>query len=204
MGGELGVYFMFGRNGVPLGGMFNMLQEAHGGPAWTGYIRVKDVNKALKKAKAGGATLINGPMEVPGGDWIAQLLDPQGAMFAVHALQADLAPPAAEPATPAPAQGTLDFPPASSGAPEKVAVAAKKPAAKAAKAKAAPAKAPRKKATAKPAAKKAAVKPRPAKKKAVASKKKTTKKKAAAPKRAKKAVRKAPRKKVTKKARRAK
>jgi predicted enzyme related to lactoylglutathione lyase len=209
MGGELGVYFMFGRNGVPLGGMFNMLKEAGGGPAWTGYIRVKDVNKALKKAKAGGATLINGPMEVPGGDWIAQLIDPQGAMFAVHALQADVAPSTTEPATPAPAQGTLDFPPAASGALEKVAVAAKEPVTKAAKAKSAATKAPRKKAqrkkvSAKPAAKKAALKQRPVKKKAAASKKKATKKRPAAPQRAKKAVRKAPRKKTKKQARRGK
>jgi hypothetical protein len=25
-----------------------------------------------------------GPMEVPGGDYVAQCLDPQGAMFAIH------------------------------------------------------------------------------------------------------------------------
>jgi predicted enzyme related to lactoylglutathione lyase len=31
-----------------------------------------------------GAKVINGPMEVPGGDWIVQGLDPQGAMFALH------------------------------------------------------------------------------------------------------------------------
>jgi len=28
--------------------------------------------------------VLNGPMEVPGGDMIAQCMDPQGAMFAVH------------------------------------------------------------------------------------------------------------------------
>jgi predicted enzyme related to lactoylglutathione lyase len=33
--------------------------------------------------KAGGGQVLNGPMEVPGGDWIVQALDPQGAMFAV-------------------------------------------------------------------------------------------------------------------------
>ena len=30
-----------------------------------------------------GGKIVNGPMEVPGGDWIAQGIDPQGAMFAV-------------------------------------------------------------------------------------------------------------------------
>jgi hypothetical protein len=28
--------------------------------------------------------VINGPMEVPGGDRIAAIVDPQGASFAVH------------------------------------------------------------------------------------------------------------------------
>jgi predicted enzyme related to lactoylglutathione lyase len=221
MGEGLGVYFMFGRNGIPLGGMFNTMPQMQGGPAWTGYIRVKDVNKAVKKAKAGGATLINGPMEVPGGDWIAQFIDPQGAMFAVHALKADLAPPA-EPATAAPEQGTLDFPPVGTTTPEKVAVAGKKPAAQAA-GKTAPSKpkvskTPAKKAAAKQpvarkvAAKKASAKKAPAKKaparKAAAKKrtagKKAAKTRAAAPKRAKKVARKMPGKQAKKKARRAK
>jgi predicted enzyme related to lactoylglutathione lyase len=130
MGPELGMYFMFGRNGMPLGGMFNTMPGMPGGPGWTGYIRVKDVNKAVKKAKAAGGTLINGPMEVPGGDWIAQFVDPQGASFAVHVLKADLAPAEAEPTAAVPQQGTLDFPPADSGGPERVSVAAQKPAVK--------------------------------------------------------------------------
>ena len=32
---------------------------------------------------AGGGTILNGPMEVPGGAWIIQASDPQGAMFAL-------------------------------------------------------------------------------------------------------------------------
>ena len=30
-----------------------------------------------------GGKIINGPMEVPGGSWIVQCKDPQGAMFAL-------------------------------------------------------------------------------------------------------------------------
>lgn len=30
---------------------------------------------------------MNGPMDVPGGDRIAQCMDPQGAAFAVHSRQ---------------------------------------------------------------------------------------------------------------------
>jgi len=83
--GPMGQYQMFGRNDVELGGMFNKGAEMPGPPSWTHYILVDDINRALEAAKAGGGQVINGPMEVPGGDWIFQGLDPQGAMFAVHA-----------------------------------------------------------------------------------------------------------------------
>ena len=72
--------------------MFNKPAEMPGGPAWLGYVRVKDVNQTVKKVKSARGTLINGPMEVPGGDWIAQFVDPYGAMFAVHAVAADMKP----------------------------------------------------------------------------------------------------------------
>ena len=96
MGPEMGKYVLFGSNGVQRGGMFNKPAAMPGGPGWLGYVRVKDVNDAVKKAKAARGTLVNGPMEVPGGDWIAQFVDPYGAMFAVHTLAADLKPAAAQ------------------------------------------------------------------------------------------------------------
>lgn len=205
--GPLGIYAVFGRNGAPLGGMFNLMPGMPAS-AWTGYVRVKDVHKAVKKVKSAGGALINGPMEVPGGDWIAQFLDPQGAAFAVHVLAADLEPPVAPAAPGAPAQGTLDFPPVAAAVPEKLAVVAKKPANKAEKMQSTK---PAAVAKAKPAAKKAAPKP-VAKKKA--AKKKAVAKKSAAKKSSKKAskpVKKAPArklkktaKKTNKKARRAK
>jgi len=45
---------------------------------------VDDVHKAAARITELGGTLMNGPMEVPGGDLIAQCMDPQGAAFAVH------------------------------------------------------------------------------------------------------------------------
>ena len=42
------------------------------------------VNAAVEKIKELGGTVLSGPMEVPGGDWVAQCADPQGAAFAVH------------------------------------------------------------------------------------------------------------------------
>jgi predicted enzyme related to lactoylglutathione lyase len=46
------------------------------------------VNRVAALVKQHGGTVLNGPMEVPGGDWIAQCLDPQGAAFAIHQVKA--------------------------------------------------------------------------------------------------------------------
>jgi len=87
--GPMGFYYIFGRNGTPIGGAFDRTADMPGGPAWMGYVRVKDVDKAIQKVKSSGGTLLMGPMEVPGGDWIAQFADPHGALFSVHVLKAD-------------------------------------------------------------------------------------------------------------------
>ena len=47
-------------------------------------VRVNDVNATVPRVKEQGGQVLNGPMEVPGGDLIAQCLDPQGAAFAIH------------------------------------------------------------------------------------------------------------------------
>lgn len=94
--GEMGVYQMFGRGGgVPRGGI---MKPPPGAPAaWMPYAMVPDAKAAASAAQANGGKIVNGPMEVPGGDWIAQGLDPQGAMFAVHSLKpAAKAAPAAK------------------------------------------------------------------------------------------------------------
>jgi uncharacterized protein len=81
----MGIYQMYGRNDLPLGGMYNKPAQMPGPPAWLHYIMVDDVPRAVEATKANGGQIVNGPMEVPGGDWIATGVDPQGAMFAVHA-----------------------------------------------------------------------------------------------------------------------
>ena len=85
MGEGVGVYQMFGRNGLMLGGMFNSPPQMPAPSGWLHYVLVDDVNRAVDAVKTSGGQVLNGPMEVPGGDWIAQCMDPQGAMFAVHA-----------------------------------------------------------------------------------------------------------------------
>ena len=42
-------------------------------------------NETASVVKANGGKIPNGPMEVPGGDWIVNAMDPQGASFALHA-----------------------------------------------------------------------------------------------------------------------
>ena len=84
--GETGLYEMFGRGGgVSNGGI---MKSPPGAPAaWMPYALVKDATTAAAAAIAVGGTIVNGPREVPGGDWIAQGIDPQGAMFSVHSLK---------------------------------------------------------------------------------------------------------------------
>jgi len=144
MGPEMGTYQMFGRGGgIPNGGI---MKPPPGAPAaWMPYAMVKDAKSAAATATANGGKIVNGPMEVPGGDWIAVGMDPQGAMFAVHSLKPAAKAAAAKKAAPA----------------KKAKKAAKKSVAKKAKAK--PAKKSAKKA--KPMKKKAAKK-KSAKKKA--------------------------------------
>lgn len=81
--GEAGIYQIYGRSGQALGGMFNRPCEMPGPPAWLSYITVPDVRTAVGRVAELGGQVLNGPMEVPGG-LIAQCLDPQGAMFALH------------------------------------------------------------------------------------------------------------------------
>lgn len=83
--GDMGTYQMFGRGrGIPSGGI--MKPPPGTPPAWMPYAMVKDAKAAAAAATANGGQIVTGPMEVPGGDWIAVGKDPQGAMFAVHSL----------------------------------------------------------------------------------------------------------------------
>jgi len=82
--GPGGIYQVYGQGGAPLGGMFNKPDEMPGPPMWLYYVSVDDVNVSAAKVTELGGQVLNGPMEVPGGDLIAQCVDPQGALFALH------------------------------------------------------------------------------------------------------------------------
>jgi predicted enzyme related to lactoylglutathione lyase len=87
--GPLGKYQMFNRPHGMIGGMMNKPPEmAQVPPHWMIYFRVPDINAAVDRIKKNGGTIINGPMEVPGGDWVVNAIDPQGAAFSLHAKKA--------------------------------------------------------------------------------------------------------------------
>jgi predicted enzyme related to lactoylglutathione lyase len=216
--GPPGVYLIFGSDDVQRGGMYKLHQERSPRPYWLAYAAVANIDAAAAAATAAGGRIIVGPMEVPGGGRIAQVIDPSGAMFAVHSAAAAKAaapkpatkPPAAKPPAPKPATAPgaarppAAKPAAAAPAPPKPAPAPAKPAstpapaAKPAAASPAPKKAvPKKAAAKKAAAKKAAAKKAAAKK--AAPKKAAAKKRAAkkAPAKKKPAARKASGKKAS-------
>jgi predicted enzyme related to lactoylglutathione lyase len=64
--------------------MFTKMKGMQMPPAWLYYIEVDDLDAALGRVKAMGGKVLQGPVAVPTGARIAQLLDPQGAAFALH------------------------------------------------------------------------------------------------------------------------
>jgi uncharacterized protein len=82
--GPMGSYLLwtFEAGAEAAGGMMTKPAAAPH-PHWNFYIQVDSVAAAAKRIVAAGGTVINGPMEVPGGDWVVQGTDPQGAMFSL-------------------------------------------------------------------------------------------------------------------------
>jgi predicted enzyme related to lactoylglutathione lyase len=81
--GAMGTYRIFGIGDKQMGGMMTIPKGNPLPPTWLYYTETSDLDAALARARKRGATLMTGPMDVPGGR-IAQLTDPQGAAFALH------------------------------------------------------------------------------------------------------------------------
>jgi predicted enzyme related to lactoylglutathione lyase len=80
--GPMGIYQTFATGGAPCGGIMKAgAQAPH--PSWNYYIAVDRVAAAADHAVTRGAKVLNGPAEVPGGAWIVQVSDPQGARFSM-------------------------------------------------------------------------------------------------------------------------
>lgn len=92
--GEMGPYRIFGLGDTQLGGLFRMPLDRPPPPAWLYYVRVDDVAAAVDRVADRNGRVVSGPMEVPGGDRVAQGSDPQGALFALHEVRHEQAGPA--------------------------------------------------------------------------------------------------------------
>jgi len=83
--GPMGTYRIFERNGAMMGGMYVIPESMPMPPSWLFYIHVDDINAAAERAKSAGGNIVQDVMDVPGGK-IFMATDPQGAMFAGHAM----------------------------------------------------------------------------------------------------------------------
>jgi hypothetical protein len=84
--GPMGIYQMFTTGESPVGGIMTK-PAAIPMPYWGYYFNVDGIDAAAQRVTAGGGTIINGPQQVPGGQWIVQGTDPQGAMFSLVAIR---------------------------------------------------------------------------------------------------------------------
>jgi predicted enzyme related to lactoylglutathione lyase len=82
--GPMGLYQLFAAGSETIGGMMNKPPQVPA-PCWLYYFNVEGIDAAIGRVQAGGGQILNGPMEVPGGSWIAQCADPQGAIFCLVA-----------------------------------------------------------------------------------------------------------------------
>jgi hypothetical protein len=81
--GPMGIYQIFAIGDQAVGGMMTKPAEESRPPRWRYYINVEGIDAAMERVRAGEGQILRGPVEVPGGAWIVQGLDPQGAPFAL-------------------------------------------------------------------------------------------------------------------------
>ena len=81
--GPVGMYHLFTVRGQSMGGIYTKPPLVPA-PLWLYYFNVRDIDAASERVKAGGGQVLEGPVEVLGGNWIARCADPQGAMFALE------------------------------------------------------------------------------------------------------------------------
>jgi uncharacterized protein len=74
--GEMGDYTFIAANGVGIGAVMRSSN-----PSWRYYIGVDDIDRAAAAVEGGGGAVLDGPHEIPGGDFSLHGRDPQGAAF---------------------------------------------------------------------------------------------------------------------------
>ena len=78
--GEMGDYQFFQHAGVGVGAVMRTMPSLPQS-MWNFYIGVDDIDRAAEAVKAGGGQVINGPQEIPGGEYSVNGIDPQSAFF---------------------------------------------------------------------------------------------------------------------------
>jgi len=84
--GEFGDYSFIANgdsNGEAVGAVMKTPPDGH--PGWSFYFRVPEIQAAIARVKQAGGTVLRGPMEVPGGDWVINAQDPEGVHFGLVA-----------------------------------------------------------------------------------------------------------------------
>lgn len=79
--GPMGFYHILHHDGADIGGVFNPGEGVP--PHWLPYFGVPGAEAAAAAIPAAGGSVTRGMMEVPGGAYVVQGTDPQGAHFAV-------------------------------------------------------------------------------------------------------------------------
>jgi uncharacterized protein len=82
--GPMGIYQTFATGGDPVGGVMTRTPEVPA-PFWLYYFNVDAVDAAAARVTEGGGKILFDAHQVPGGSWIVQCMDPQGAAFALVA-----------------------------------------------------------------------------------------------------------------------
>jgi hypothetical protein len=78
--GPMGVYHLFGNADGQVGGIMKKPDQMPTA-AWQVYFEVDDADRASERVKRAGGSVLQGPMDVPGGSRVLQAVDPQGADF---------------------------------------------------------------------------------------------------------------------------
>jgi predicted enzyme related to lactoylglutathione lyase len=73
--GEMGDYTFLAAGGTGIGAV------VRGETGWRYYIGVDDIDRAVEAVNAGGGEVLEGPHEIPGGEFSLHGRDPQGATF---------------------------------------------------------------------------------------------------------------------------
>jgi uncharacterized protein len=84
--GPEGTYTILKLDGKDVGGLYELMPDmkAQGiPPHWLSYVSVENTDEAAEKAKAEGATVLNGPFDVSTLGRMAVVQDPTGAVFAL-------------------------------------------------------------------------------------------------------------------------